>query len=262
MSVLKSLDVRGDAIARLLDDLFEDRQLAEHFCHEIMTFLRSGAKNCAEFDRRAQYQWPWMTSRGHSLTASRNRQQAQRQNQAAEIEYGSRRTHSADRSFEAADTSLAIRNSERESTVLELESASFQETCGSDFDDSETVSLREEVITRRSKLLARLADERSRDSSQDCNRDEAENFTTPSLIAPPTSIVDSSRGSTPSRVISPALSSSREDLLRRLVHEKRQLQAGMASFGRSTGKHSGDDATSQDARDRGNAKTRSLWERH
>lgn len=53
--VFKSLDVRSEGSVRLLGDLFGDEALAEHFCHEVTTWLRSGARTCAEFDRKVRY---------------------------------------------------------------------------------------------------------------------------------------------------------------------------------------------------------------
>lgn len=59
-SILKTMDIKSEAAVRLLMDFFASRELAEHFTHEVMTFCRSPARDCRGFDRRVEYDWPWM----------------------------------------------------------------------------------------------------------------------------------------------------------------------------------------------------------
>lgn len=67
LSVLKTFDVRSEETVKTLAEYFSGGtaasshartrawELAEHFTHEVMTFLRSGAKDCAAFDVRVVY---------------------------------------------------------------------------------------------------------------------------------------------------------------------------------------------------------------
>ncbi|CAO1626129.1 unnamed protein product [Sympodiomycopsis kandeliae] len=60
VSILKTMPIRSEGAVRLLTEFFGRRELAEHFTHEIMTFCRSGARDCRGFDKRAVYGWPWL----------------------------------------------------------------------------------------------------------------------------------------------------------------------------------------------------------
>lgn len=215
VSILKSLDIRSEGAARLLDDLFGDRVLAEHFCHEIMTFLRSGARSCTEYDRRAQYRWPWMTS----TDPRRTEDGAQKSGLGSGSEEGRSdrqassmgATHRRDN-----DASASLPPDVDGSTHSRLDIDDRQ----SDPDDEAALSLappREEIIARRSQLLARLAREKQALRQQD-------------VIKPDLGV---QKPSSSSAELSPGSSShlpndSREQLLRRLALERRQLHAHKA----------------------------------
>lgn len=151
--VFKSLEVRSEGSVRLLADLFGvegAERLAEHFCHEVATWLRSGARSCAEFDRRVRYDMRGMAAqrRGFS-TAQASSWRLQRGEEGANA-----------RVAESAGKWVRRPSAVEERVGREYVAPSNVE------DDSATRSCEaarssnDDAASRRSRLLARLAKER------------------------------------------------------------------------------------------------------
>lgn len=206
VSIIKSMDIRSEGAAKLLAELFGDDDdseghgLADHFCHEVMTFLRSGARTCKEFDAKAQYRWPWM--RSASSSASKR----------------ARTTRSDARSGPSNSTSAAkemddgAQQQQQQQPHSDAPERTQADQSLPDEAQSGLTPSREEVIARRGRLLARLAEEKQKSTVR-------------TAISPASSgagpqAQQASATEAPSNISS---SSSRERLLRRLAFEKRQL---------------------------------------
>lgn len=207
VSIIKSMDIRSEGAAKLLAELFGDDDdseghgLADHFCHEVMTFLRSGARTCKEFDTKAQYHWPWM----RSATSS-----APKRARSTRSDARSGPSNSTSAAKEMDDGAQQQQQQQPPSDVSERTQA--DQPLPGEAQSGLTPS-REDVIARRGRLLARLAEAKQKSTV-------------------PTDISSASSGaSTQTQQASSAeatsndssSSSSRERLLRRLAFEKRQL---------------------------------------
>lgn len=144
LTVLKSLHAKSEEAVRLLSD-FLGFAGAEHFCHEVYTFLRFIVRGAGvlrdkvlAFDHWAQYDWPENRPRGRRAVEMAARKQG-----------GAREGGMSDRPAREPDGRRGVQREERQEPAPEDGAAQR------DVDSSMTPS-REEVISRREHWLARV----------------------------------------------------------------------------------------------------------
>lgn len=205
VSIIKSMDIRSEGATKLLAELFGDdddsegHNLADHFCHEVMTFLRSGARTCKEFDAKAQYRWPWMRSASNSAS------------KRARI---TRADATSGPSGGSTSAAKAVDNgAQQQQQQPDIPKRTQADQLLPDEAQSSLTPSREDVIARRGRLLARLAEEKQKSTVPTDISSASSGASTQTQQA--SSAEATSNGS--------SSSSSRERLLRRLAFEKRQL---------------------------------------
>ncbi|CAO1629115.1 unnamed protein product [Parajaminaea phylloscopi] len=216
VSVLRSLDVRGDAASRLLGELFGDHELAEHFCHELMTYMRSRSKSCAEFDRRVQYRWPWTRHSPLQLWSTSTSTRSDADGDQGQYHTSAGASRASD--FTGRDRNIDTVSSDNSNSATRADAAPADSA-----EELDVAPTREEIIDRRARLLDRLASAKRQFSQRGREAQE--------LPCVPNDDLPSTSGTSGSSIVRTDRLDDREALLRELILQRRQahLSAGAES---------------------------------